>query len=253
MHLPLGGGLVVTALVLGVTHGLEPDHVAGITALTQDAASPKLSALVGGIFGFGHAVLVAVWIVVAYVLLDTTNFPAHLEQFGLLIVAITLAVLSLYLGVTGLRRLVHRHPHEHGSDRHAHYHLHLPFVDRSEGHADAPDGHVAHDHEHTVGEYLKIGVVGALFTLSPPVSMLAFISVTMADNTPGLIGGVLAVYTVAIVATLAVVGAGAGTVVTVLKDRGERIHATFQVLVSTVVLVIAVDLLSQSVGVVPGV
>lgn len=243
MVFPLGSGLVVTALVLGFTHGLEPDHVAGITALTQEADSPRLSALVGAIFGVGHALLVAVWIVVADTVLDTTNFSAHLEQFGLLIVGITLAVLSLYLGVTGIRRLVHRHPHEHGSDRHAHYHLHLPFVDRSEGNTRGQDGPIEHDHDHTVGEYLKIGVVGALFTLSPPVSMLAFISVTLADGTSALIGAVLGVYTVTIVATLAVVGAGAGTVVSATRRAGERVHAAFQVLVSAVILVIAVDLL----------
>lgn len=36
-----------TAAALGVTHGVEPDHVAGISALTGEARSARRSAAVG--------------------------------------------------------------------------------------------------------------------------------------------------------------------------------------------------------------
>ena len=56
MELTVGAGALLTAGVLGTTHGIEPDHVAGIAALTHEAADPKLSALVGGCFAAGHAI-----------------------------------------------------------------------------------------------------------------------------------------------------------------------------------------------------
>lgn len=239
MHVPIGGGIVATAVLLGITHGLEPDHVAGITTLTQDADDPKLSALVGGLFGAGHAVLVLAWIAIAYLLFDRTSFPPMYEQLGLLLAGTVLAVLSLSIGLSGVRRLIHRHHHDHDGSRHSHFHVHLPLV--------TVGGE--HGHRHGRWEYLKIGVIGALFTLSPPVSMLAFISVTLAEASPSLITSIVAGYTISIVATLALIGGGAGMVVKVTRDRGDRVHAAFQVVVSALVLVVALRLLLQSVPV----
>ena len=40
-------GALLTAGVLGVTHAIEPDHVAGIASLTGRYGDSRLSALVG--------------------------------------------------------------------------------------------------------------------------------------------------------------------------------------------------------------
>jgi hypothetical protein len=244
MELTVGAGALLTAGVLGITHGIEPDHVAGIAALTHEAADPKLSALVGGCFAAGHAILVVCWIALAYVLFGTTSFPSAFEQFGVLFAGVVLSLLSLYLGVTGTRKLTHKHEHDHGDGSHAHYHVHLPVSIRSSAH-DRDD----HEHGHGVVEYLKIGTVGALFTLSPPVSMLAFVSVTVSERSDPLVVGIVAAYTAAIVATMAVIGGGAGSLFRVSKAKGERVHAIAQVVASGLVLTFAVDLLA---GVVPG-
>lgn len=269
MEPTVGGGLLLTAGVLGVTHGIEPDHVAGITALTQEASDPWLSALVGGCFAVGHTVLVVLWITIAYLLFGTTSFPPALEQIGLLCVGVVLSLLSLYLGISGTRKLVHEHSHDHGGEqhddhgegRHSHYHVHLPtsIIPGTRGHRDHEygddneyrhdHGH-AHDHSHGAIEYLKIGTVGALFTLSPPVSMIAFISVTVADSSSFLITGVVTAYAVAITATMALVGGGVGALFEITKARGERFHALTQVVASVLVLAFGVDLLA---GVVPGI
>ena len=243
LGLTAGIGYLLTAGLLGITHGIEPDHVAGITALTHEAGDPKLSALVGGCFAAGHALLVVVWIAAAYALFGTTSFPPAFEQVGTLFVGIVLAGLSLYLGVTGTRKLVHRHRHEHGSEPHSHYHLHLPASIRP-----TTEGHGAHTHDHTTLEYLKIGTVGALFTLSPPVSMIAFISVTVADSGTPLMIGVVAAYAVSIIATMAVIGGGAGSVFGVSKAKGERFHAISQVVASVIVLGFAVNVFAGLLG-----
>ncbi|MEF8827495.1 MAG: hypothetical protein V5A31_08290 [Haloferacaceae archaeon] len=245
LGLTVGVGYLLTAGLLGVTHGIEPDHVAGITALTHEAGDPRLSALVGGCFAAGHALLVVVWIAGAYLVFGTTSFPAAFEQFGTLLVGVVLALLSLYLGVTGTRKLVHRHLHDHGDSLHSHYHIHLPASIRP---ASGHDGHGEHGHDHGVVEYLKIGTVGALFTLSPPVSMIAFISVTIADSGTPLMIGVVAAYAVSIVATMAVIGGGAGSVFGFSKANGERFHAISQVVASVIVLGFAVNVFAGLLG-----
>ena len=239
-----GVGYLLTAGLLGITHGIEPDHVAGITALTHEAGDPKLSALVGGCFAAGHALLVVAWIAAAHVLFGTTAFPPALEQVGTLFVGVVLAGLSLYLGVTGTRKLIHRHRHDHGSEPHSHYHLHLPASIRP-----STDGHGSHAHDHTMLEYLKIGTVGALFTLSPPVSMIAFISVTIPTGGQPLLIGIVAAYTVTIIATMALIGGGAGSLFRLSKAQGERVHAISQVIAGVVVLGFAVNILA---GLAPG-
>ncbi|MBX0287134.1 hypothetical protein [Haloarcula salinisoli] len=237
--LTAGVGYLLTAGFLGITHGIEPDHVAGIAALTHEAADPKLSALVGGCFAAGHALLVVVWVATAYVLFGTTSFPGVFEQFGTLFVGIVLGLLSLYLGVTGTRKLVHRHTHDHGDQPHSHYHVHLPTSIRP-----TAEGHGEHSHDHSTVEYLKIGTVGALFTLSPPVSMIAFISVTIPGGGTPLMVGIVATYAVTIIATMALIGGGAGSLFKFSKDRGERVHAISQVVASVLVLGFAVNVLS---------
>ncbi|ESS08300.1 MAG: hypothetical protein A07HN63_02322 [uncultured archaeon A07HN63] len=248
----VGVGYLLTAGLLGITHGIEPDHVAGITALTHEAGDAKLSALVGGCFAAGHALLVVAWIAGAYLLFGTTSFPAVFEQFGTLFVGTVLALLSLYLGVTGTRKLVHRHRHDHGESLHSHYHVHLPASIRptSAGHDDHDDhdDHSEHGHNHGVLEYLKIGTVGALFTLSPPVSMIAFISVTVADSGTPLMIGVVAAYAATIIATMAVIGGGAGSVFGFSKAKGERFHAISQVVASVIVLGFAVNVFAGLLG-----
>ena len=241
MDLSLGAGLLLTAGILGITHSIEPDHVAGITALTHEAGNPKLSALVGGCFAVGHALIVMLWIALAYVLFGATSFPPVFKQFGLLLVGLILSLLSLYLGITGTRKLLHKHKHGHGDGPHTHFHIHLPSSVRPE-----TSGHNEHSHGHGHGivEYLKIGTVGALFTLSPPVSMIAFVSVAMSENGGAVMIGIVAVYAVSITATMAAIGGGAGSLFRLSKAKSERFHAISQIVASMLILAFAVSLLA---------
>lgn len=232
-------GLLLTAGLLGVTHAVEPDHVAGISALTDGAGDSRLSGVVGATFALGHVFLVVAWLVVAVVLLDATRFPPMLETVGLTVVGAMLVVLSAVLGARGGRRLVHRHEHEHGDGPHAHFHLHLPGL----GHV--PHRH--HDHEHTLAEYLKIGVVGAMFTLSPPLSMIVFVSVVLTTAPATLVVPVVLAYGVAITATMMAIGYTAGTVFRFTRERGARVHGALQIAVAGVVLIVALQLLRENV------
>jgi len=243
-------GAVLAAGTLGVTHAVEPDHVAGITALTRDADDPWLSALVGGCFAVGHAILVVVWILAANAVLGVASFPAGLDHFGAFAAGVVLVALSLYLGVSGVRGLAHRHDHTHGDGRrHAHTHFHLPsLLGLGDGHSHehtADAGH-SHDHDHGALAYLKVGTVGALFTLSPPVSMLAFVSATAPGTGTAATAGVVTAYTAAITVTMAAIGGGVGSVFRLTRGGDQRLHAAATVTASVLVFALAVNLIASA-------
>ncbi|MFB6075451.1 MAG: hypothetical protein ABEJ89_10595 [Haloarculaceae archaeon] len=209
---------VVTAATLGVTHALEPDHVAGISSLTSRYGDPRLSALVGACFSLGHVALVVAWLVVGYLLLGRTEFAPVLDALGTVGVGVVLGVLGAVMAVGGLRTVLHAHSHEHahGGAVHEHAHVHVGASDHD--HRDeagsASDtgiaGVIPHAHGHGVGAYLRTGVVGALFALSPPLSMIAFAAALFPDYGGGAVALAVGVYAVAITAAMSLLGAGVG-------------------------------------------
>jgi ABC-type nickel/cobalt efflux system permease component RcnA len=172
-------GALATAGVLGVTHAIEPDHVTGISSLTSQYGDSRLSAVVGACFSVGHVALVVVWLTVGYVLLGATSFPPVFDPVGTIGVVVLLSVLGAMMAVGGINALLHAHEHEHGDRSHSHVHLHTPGLG-------SPDG-PTHEHDHGLANSLKTGLVGALFTLSPPLSMIAFTSTLMPEYGAGVV------------------------------------------------------------------
>lgn len=199
-------GALATAGVLGVTHAIEPDHVAGISSLTSQYGDSRLSAVVGACFSLGHVALVIVWLGVGYLLLGATSFPPVFDLIGTAGVVVLLGLLGGLLTVGGVRSIVHAHEHDHGDRSHSHPHLHLAVLDpHTRGGSD-------HDHEHGVSRYLATGLVGALFTLSPPLSMIAFSSTLIPQYGASVVALAVAAYALAITTTMSAIGAGVGSV-----------------------------------------
>lgn len=226
-----GVGLVVTAGVLGVTHGLEPDHVAGITTLTRETEDPRRSALVGGLFAAGHVGLVILWVAIATVLFGGASVPSAFSSIGQLVVGVLLAMLGISLGAAGASSLLHRHEHRHGGRVHAHWHLHLPAADHrpAEGHG----------HDHGPLRHLRVGAVGALFTLSPPLSMIAFVTVALGTRGGTLVVGLVTAYAVAIVVTMTAVGGGVGALFGLAQAKDNRVCGILQVVGAVAVVAVA--------------
>lgn len=222
---------LVTAGVLGVTHALEPDHVAGISSLTSEFGDSRLSALVGGCFAVGHVALVVAWLAVASLVVGSAGFPPVLDAVGTAGVALLLGLFGSVMAVGGLRRLLRGDEHRHGDHTHSHPHLHLPLP-----------GFDAHEHAHDTAAYLKTGVVGALFTLSPPLSMLAFASTLLPDLGPAGVAVAVGSYAVGITATMSVLGAGAGALFGLTRARGHRVHGAARVAAGVAVVALAASL-----------
>lgn len=253
-------GAVATAGVLGVTHAIEPDHVAGIASLTGRYEDSRLSALVGACFSLGHVALVVSWLGVGYLLLRRTEFPPVFDTAGTLGVVVLLAVLGTALAVGGIKRVfyAHNHEHDHGDHAHSHTHTHLPLLSAGDHEHDgtaSTDGAsvpdhlssdtVGHSHDHTVSAYLRTGVVGALFTLSPPLSMVAF-SATLFSTGPPLVAVAVVAYAVTITATMTALGAGVGALFGRASELNVTVYGGTQALAGVLVVGLAGWLLVQS-------
>lgn len=124
----MDSGVIATAALLGASHAVEPDHLAGIVEVSGGADGTR-GAAVGAWFALGHVVLV-------------------------------------------------------------------------------------------------VGLVGAAFTLSPPLTMLGFLTVVLPRVGPAGVGMAVGTYAVAIVATMAAVGVVGGTAVGSLGGLDRRLAAT---------------------------
>lgn len=222
---------VTTAGLLGVTHAVEPDHVAGIASLTGEYGDSRLSALAGACFSLGHVVLVVAWLALAWALLGQTSFPPVFDAVGTVGVGVVLGLLGTAMAVGGLRTVIRTDEHDHGDRRHSHPHLGvaLPGVDG--------------DHRHGTVAYLKTGLVGALFTLSPPVSMMVFAATLYPDYGGGVVALSVLTYGVAITATMSAIGAGAGAVFGTTKTWDERFHAGAKLVAGVAITALAGSLL----------
>ncbi|MFB6205396.1 MAG: hypothetical protein ABEJ05_02555 [Haloglomus sp.] len=225
--------VLTTAALLGVTHAVEPDHVAGITALTGRYADARRSALAGACFSLGHVALVVGWLVVV-ALVGQTALPAVLGPLGTVGAALLLGAVGAGMAAGGLRTLAGNHARTHTDD--ADPHLHLPLAGRLG--LDA-------DHSHGARAYLRTGVVGALFTLSPPLSMLALTSALFGQYGGRTVALAIAGYAVAITVTMGLVGAGAGATLDHLGGR-PRLRGGVRALAGGLATALAVAMLAGS-------
>ncbi len=128
MDLGIATGCLL-GVALGARHALEPDHLAAVSTLVAERPRPRQAALLGALWGLGHAgALIGVG---AVLLLARGELPAGAVTVAEMLVATMLIVLgarSLRLAWRGGDGDVHAHqhrgtarPHVHGgAPRHVH-------------------------------------------------------------------------------------------------------------------------------------
>ena len=137
------GGLavaLVVALLLGLRHATDPDHLTAVTTLmmSDDRRGGRRAASLGLAWGAGHALtLLAVGLPV--VLFDH-YLPDWLQRGLEMAIGIVIVGLAVRLLVRWQRGYLHAHAHTHAGVRHAHPHVH-------EGERRDPHPH-AHQHRH---------------------------------------------------------------------------------------------------------
>lgn len=104
------GGLATLALLLGLKHGFDADHLAVIDGLTRlnSGERRRHARWCGALFSLGHGLVVILVALLVGSLFDRWDTPAWLEATGLVI---SIAFLAL-LGVLNLRAVAVAAPHE---------------------------------------------------------------------------------------------------------------------------------------------
>jgi ABC-type nickel/cobalt efflux system permease component RcnA len=111
-------------LIFGLKHATEVDHVVAVSTIVSEHRNVLRAALVGGLWGAGHAA--ALIIVGLLVLVFRVAIPlpvANWLEFGVALMIISLGVLAV-LRVFRKRPDVHLHRHEHDGQSHVHVHFH---------------------------------------------------------------------------------------------------------------------------------
>ena len=144
--LSAGGGVaiaLVVALLLGLRHATDPDHLTAVsTLILSDARHGTRRAVgLGFAWGCGHATTLLIF-GIPLVLFDRL-LPEAVQTGAEVAIAVLIVALAVRLLVRWRRGYFHAHPHAHGSLRHAHPHVHEHG--RTARHGRASDAHT-HDH-----------------------------------------------------------------------------------------------------------
>lgn len=112
-----GAGLVMVALVailLGLRHATDPDHLAAVTALAPSEPGPRRAARLGLAWGGGHALTLMAFGLP--VVLFRAFLPEQVQRGAETAVGLTIAGLALWLLLRWQRGdfRVHAHPGAHG-------------------------------------------------------------------------------------------------------------------------------------------
>lgn len=94
----LGIGLLLSALFLGMRHGVDWDHIAAITDLTATQDRPRRGVLLGTIYALGHGFVVLA--IGAVAIVAGQNLPDSVDAFFGRIVGWTLILLGVYVAYT---------------------------------------------------------------------------------------------------------------------------------------------------------
>jgi high-affinity nickel permease len=126
------------AVVLGLRHATDPDHLAAVTTLIASSKerTTRAAARLGFAWGLGHATTLFAFGLP--IVLFKAYLPERVQQGAEATIGVIIIALAVWLLVRWRRGLfdVHLHTHAHGAGRHLHTH----------DHAEGPD----HAHRHTV-------------------------------------------------------------------------------------------------------
>lgn len=257
----LGVGLLASALLLGLRHGVDWDHIAAITDLSATQESPRRGLFLGLLYAAGHGVVVLV--IGTVTILAGKSLPDGIDRFFGRLVGVTLILLAVYLlwslwahredfrmrsrwmiVIGAVRRLWHRkrpaHPVEHE-------HLHAAHADVHHDHDGLEAGeHPVHSHRHShdpddlaadygPGAATAVGMLHGVGA-ETPTQVVTFLAAAQAGGT----GAGLAVLVTFLVGlflsnTAVTIGATYGFKEAMQRPRVQRILGAITAVVSLVI------------------
>jgi ABC-type nickel/cobalt efflux system permease component RcnA len=114
--------VVLVAILLGLRHATDPDHLAAVTTLiaSKREASGRRAAQLGFAWGLGHAgTLFAFGLPIV---LFQAFLPERVQQGAETVIGLVIVALAVWLLVRWRRGLFHVHEHAHDGEAHLHAH-----------------------------------------------------------------------------------------------------------------------------------
>ena len=136
-HLSSGATLaivIVVAVLLGLRHATDPDHLAAVTTLvaSKRERTSRLAARLGFSWGLGHAT--SLFAFGLPIVLYRAYLPKPVLEVAETLIGFLIIGLAVWLLVRWRRGVFHAHPHAHQRARHIHLHTHGRQRDHEHGH-----------------------------------------------------------------------------------------------------------------------
>jgi ABC-type nickel/cobalt efflux system permease component RcnA len=115
--------VLAVAVLLGLRHATDPDHVAAVTTLLATKGSRAWDAArLGAAWGLGHAITLFAFGLP--IVIYNAYLPDGIQRAAETAVGVLIIGLAVWLLYRWWRGGLHVHEHAHGNGRHAHLHSH---------------------------------------------------------------------------------------------------------------------------------
>lgn len=171
------------ALLIGMSHALEADHIAAVSSMAARQSSLRSIVRLGAVWGLGHTMTLMAFAGLSVALgLAFSNGLAGWLEFG---VGVMLVALGGHVVFRLVRERVHFHVHHH-TGQNAHFHAHSHLHEKSKTHNPQ-----YHRHEHPAFP-LRALAVGMMHGMAGSAALLMLSASTA--PTPALGLGYVAVF-----------------------------------------------------------
>jgi cytochrome c biogenesis protein CcdA len=134
---------VLVALLLGLRHATDPDHLTALSTLvlSEEREGARKAGVLGFAWGLGHAT--TIFVCGLPVVLFRSHLPEVVQRGAEALIGALIVALAVRLLLRWRHGYFHAHPHAHGDVHHAHPHVHDRGHARHQGES--------HRHPHAEG------------------------------------------------------------------------------------------------------
>jgi ABC-type nickel/cobalt efflux system permease component RcnA len=187
------GIVLLVALLLGLRHASDPDHLAAVTTLlTSKRSRARDAARLGAAWGLGHALTLFAFGLP--IVLYSAYLPDPIQRGAETAVGVLIVGLAVWLLYRWRRGALHLHEHAHDDRRHIHLHSH--------------DRDRAHEHAHRGRSPVQAFGIGLLHGMGGSAGVGILLVSTIDTRTIALVGLVILAAFTAVSMTLLTTGFG---------------------------------------------
>jgi ABC-type nickel/cobalt efflux system permease component RcnA len=181
--------VVIVAVLLGLRHATDPDHLAAVTTLIASTERrARDAARLGLAWGAGHAL--TLFALGVPIVLYSAYLPEPVQQGAETAIGFLIAGLAVWLLIRWRRGAFHAHTHDHGGRAHKHLHSHQASP-HEHARTRTPFGAFAVGLLHGIGGSAGVGILlvstidGTELSLLALAVLAAFTAVSMTLLTTG--------------------------------------------------------------------